>query len=402
MPRTSSISDAPHRVRSALLAALVAGAFACSSADPSAPDAAALDGGFTVDAEAPPDAGSAPDADVPAPDAGPAADAARPTLASLSPTWTSTFGNPVLRGRRIDLWGSIAVVEGRNLYLFGGNGYPNGATMERHWVMSLDDGAWTELAPGPARRYCHCATLLPDTREILLVGGRNDRAPIDGDAWVYAIDADTWTRVEGDVPPAPIGCVAAWMPNFPGGGRAIVFGGDGFQGVSQATWAFDPSARRFTALSPATSPPARRDPMMAFDPGAGGAGRLVLFGGSRSVQPPVALDDTWAFDGTTWSELAVGADRPSPRRYAASAFMPEHRYWVLFGGTNDVASSDELWAFDATIDRWRRLPAADPTPTGRGFAMMSWDAMTSSFLLLGGIRFENYVDVKRGWQLRVW
>jgi hypothetical protein len=28
--------------------------------------------------------------------------------------------------------------------------------------------------------------------------------------------------------------------------------------------------------------------------------------------------------------------------------------------------------------------------------------MTSSFLLLGGIRFENYVDVKRGWQLRVW
>jgi hypothetical protein len=396
---------------SVFLAAVVVGASACSSADvadatspsPDASPDASLDGGSPPDAaSSPPDAGFAPDASARL-DAEPAPDATRPTIESLRPTWTSTFGNPVLRDRRIDLWGSVAVVEDRNLYLFGGNAYPNGGAMERNWTMSLDDGTWTELNPGPTRRYCHCATLLPETREILIVGGRNDRAPIPGEAWLYAIDGDAWTRVEGDTPPAPIGCVAAWMPSFPGGARAVVFGGDGFQGVSQATWAFDPSARRFTALTPAASPPPRRDAMLVFDPGVGGRGRLLMFGGSRSVvQPPVPLEDTWAFDGTTWTELDVGADHPSPRRYGAHAFVPEQRYWVLFGGTNDVAVSDDLWAFDATIDRWRRLPAAEPTPTGRGFATMSWDPVTSSFLLLGGIRFENYVDMKRGWQLRVW
>ncbi len=80
-----------------------------------------------------------------------------------------------------------------------------------------------------------------------------------------------------------------------GRGYAVLFGGLNGTPTSE-TWRFNGST--FTALAPATVPPARRAASMTYDPvGA----RVLMFGGNDASG---ARHDTWAFDGTTWSLVA--------------------------------------------------------------------------------------------------
>src|SRR5919204_2419983 len=56
----------------------------------------------------------------------------------------------------------------------------------------------------------------------------------------------------------------------------------------------------WTQLSPATSPSARSYVAMTYDPVSG---KIIMFGGWDGRRH---LNDTWAFDGTTWTHLHTG------------------------------------------------------------------------------------------------
>src|SRR5882672_668030 len=86
-----------------------------------------------------------------------------------------------------------------------------------------------------------------------------------------------------------------------------------------------PANLTWTQLSPATSPPQRGAPAMAYDPVTR---KIVLFGGYGSTN---YLNDTWTFDGTTWAEVN-NAVVPPVRAAAAFAFDRMTRKLVLFGG----------------------------------------------------------------------
>ena len=81
---------------------------------------------------------------------------------------------------------------------------------------------------------------------------------------------------------------------------AIAFGADASMSAPDtATW---------VQLSPGSSPPARSYLAMAYDPVSG---KIIMFGGFDGVG---YLNDTWTFDGVTWTQVATNT--PPPARAA--------------------------------------------------------------------------------------
>src|SRR5206468_13036699 len=70
-----------------------------------------------------------------------------------------------------------------------------------------------------------------------------------------------------------------------------------------------PSSPEWVQLSPANSPPARSYLAMTYDPASG---KIVMFGGDNGT---TYLNDTWVFDGGTWTQVTT--DTPPPARAAA-------------------------------------------------------------------------------------
>src|SRR5271170_4793952 len=107
-------------------------------------------------------------------------------------------------------------------------------------------------------------------------------------------------------------------------------------------------------LSPATSPSARAETSMAYDPGTG---QLVLFGGN--VEGNVGGNDTWTWNGTTWTKLSP-ATSPPDRYYTSMAYDPGTGQLVLFGGQGSGGPLNDTWTWNGTT--WTKLsPATSPS-----------------------------------------
>jgi hypothetical protein len=83
------------------------------------------------------------------------------------------------------------------------------------------------------------------------------------------------------------------------------------------------------------NPPAREYAAMAYDPSTRDA---VMFGGFGGADIEAtggqALDDTWLWNGASWSE-ATPAHHPSPRAGAVIAWDPKSHRIILLGGVGD-------------------------------------------------------------------
>jgi len=137
--------------------------------------------------------------------------------------------------------------------------------------------------------------------------------------------------------------------------QTILFGGYNPNLISGGylgdTWAFD--GTNWTRLNPATSPSRRSAASMVYVPTISG-GRILLFGGYDSNNQ--SLNDTWLWDGTTWTQL-VTASSPGPRYNSAMAYDAEHNKVVLFSGTG---GGTETWLFDGTT--WTLPGVQNPPP----------------------------------------
>ncbi|MFO0727089.1 MAG: kelch repeat-containing protein [Myxococcota bacterium] len=368
---------------------------ACSGSSPPEPQVEADAGALTVDAAPEPDAAAldAAESDAGPADAGPEdsgvpADSGSPQALG----WASAMNPPAARPN----WGShlVYVPSEQRFILFGGDTYPIGGPINETWALSATDGSWTKLEVEgdiPPPRYCYCATYLPDTHEILVVGGRTEEAPLPPAAFTLSLTDLRWTAVQGAAPQGVIGCSVEWMPNL---GRAIVYGG-GSRSVLSDTWSYDPSARRFLRLDGlGAAPAARADAANFYDPISG---KMFVFSGAvRAVEPFLMRDDMWAFDGTAWSEVQTST-RPPNRRFASSAYDPISARWYVFGGMYGPGDRDDLWAFDPAASTWEKIELPD-RPSARGFAPSAYDPVSGSMLMLGGLTvdFRTFSD---GWRL---
>jgi hypothetical protein len=111
------------------------------------------------------------------------------------------------------------------------------------------------------------------------------------------------------------------------------------------TWIW--ASNGWRQLNPPVSPPGRTLPAMAFDEGSQ---RVLLFGGG-SVNSDPYRNDTWAWDGLTWTSQNP-AHTPPILGFSAIGYDPVGRQVVLFGGKTDSLDGapvlDQTWTWNGS------------------------------------------------------
>lgn len=188
------------------------------------------------------------------------------------------------------------------------------------------DGGFTVVASGPSKRLS--PMLAHDRDEMVLAGGHVPSAGPAIDTWTWD---DTWTsRATGGPLPRSSSALAAEPDGL------VVFGGTDGPSSLADTWRW--RGRAWSMLSPASSPPARRDHAMVFDPVRQ---RTVLHGG-RENAATIGLDDTWEWNGTTWTQMsALGS--PPRTSFHRMVFDPLRRRVVAIGEDGGPGTSMSEW-----------------------------------------------------------
>jgi hypothetical protein len=152
-----------------------------------------------------------------------------------------------------------------------------------------------------------------------------------------------------------------------GGPWVLLFGGETNPTLPPLsdTWAFD--GTQWSQLQPTASPPARSAAV-----GATLGESFVLFGGDSGF---VYTGDTWVFSGTTWTQ-DTSVSSPSVRANSAMASLGGNL--VLFGGSTGNAELGDTWIFDGGT--WTQSPASGPIP--RSYAGMV--PLGDELVLFGG------------------
>ncbi len=130
-------------------------------------------------------------------------------------------------------------------------------------------------------------------------------------------------------------------------------------------------------LSPGPSPSARVFHAMAYD---SARQRVVLFGGRDSNWK--FLNDTWEWDGTSWTQRIPTTNIPSARCGHAMVYNKSRKRIVLFGGIAGVPPAlNDTWEWDG--NNWAKC---NPTtiPSQRAGHAMAYDNARQRIVLFGG------------------
>jgi hypothetical protein len=110
--------------------------------------------------------------------------------------------------------------------------------------------------------------------------------------------------------------------------------------------------------TPASNPQPRAGASISYDPAHH---QIILFGGQRDLLRN--LDDTWTWDGTSWTEQHP-RHRPPARQLAGLVYDAARSRTVLFGGS-DADAFNDTWLWDGT-DWEGAAPCDEPFPESHG------------------------------------
>ena len=176
--------------------------------------------------------------------------------------------------------------------------------------------------------------------------------------------------------------------------RLVVFSGD--VGGSRPADTWELAGATWHSVMPSVSPSGRIGHWMAYDLGRA---RVVLFGGSTTGGDSGAVNDTWEWDGATWTQR-LPAQSPSARwAHAMTADWVNGRV-VLFGG-RDTASvhQNDTWEFDGAV--WLPVQPVGVSPSARWGHRTTYDTPQNQLILNGGITggHETWQWNGLGWTL---
>jgi len=212
-------------------------------------------------------------------------------------------------------------------------------------------------------------------------GGPNGRQYL-ADTWTW--NGTTWTSSPSTTAPSPR--AGAAIGYDPARSRVVLFGGcSGWNcgTLHDDTWEWDGSS--WTRMTSTRAPARRSASCLAFD------GRtLVLFGGSGAGN--ATLGDTWTWDGTEWREVTAQTS-PLPRSSHACVF--DGRSLVLVGGR---LVGVDVWRFESSDGgHWSANPPATPTPQARQRYGLMFEPATGDIVYVGGRTGRVFGDT---WVLR--
>ncbi|MGB3969729.1 MAG: kelch repeat-containing protein [Planctomycetota bacterium] len=248
-------------------------------------------------------------------------------------------------------------------------------------------GSWATAAAGPGLRAGHAVAYDAARDRVVVFGGERGLLTVLNDTWEF--DGASWQQIATAAAPSPrFGAVAVFdsLRN-----RIVLFGGNVSTGRSDELWEYD--GTNWTLVPMPVRPPARTGHSFAYDPVRQ---VCVLFGGwdiPFSWSPVVFHQDTWEYDGATWTQYSVSS--PPAREAAAMAWDPLGGGVVLFGGVHTALPFQDTWRFDGT--NWTSIPG--PGPGLRSRASLVADTVSGRLVLFGG--HSNSLALDDVWEFQV-
>jgi len=180
--------------------------------------------------------------------------------------------------------------------------------------------------------------------------------------------------------------------------RILIFGGVAIKSTlqySQETWEWDGQtwSQRFSA----TAPLPRESAALAYD---AYRNRIVMFGGWTTLPAPFRkFDDTWEWDGRNWIQ-SYPATKPPARWHHTMVYDSARRRTVVFGGKDEVATFGDTWEWDGSNWAKRSPTTSPPARSGHG---MAYDAARQRTVLYGGIDSSSMsLDDTWEWDGNAW
>jgi hypothetical protein len=252
---------------------------------------------------------------------------------------------------------------------------------------------WLHVTPSasPSIRSESAMSFEPTLGAVLLFGGVPSFGSPFGDTWSY--DGSTWTHLAPATSPGGRG--QAGMVYDSNRGVTVLYGGGNtsfFGGPSiDQTWEFDGTT--WTHIVPNTTPGGLSLFGIAFD---SSRNRVVVYGGDADNSFPIASNGTWEYDGNNWTQMAP-ANNPGPLERPAMCFDTTRSRVVLFSGIDpQTGGTDETWVYDGTD--WSTLPVVGTRPPVRTSGKMVYDASRDVCVLQGGMDPYNGNLINDTWE----
>jgi len=257
-----------------------------------------------------------------------------------------------------------------------------------------DGRAWAEVQDtGPTGRTLF-GMVYDDAREKLVLFGGIAESGYVGDTWEW--DGEDWTQV-ADIGPTPRYNLAMAYHNVRR--HVVLFGGGGFDATGTGvnfndTWAWD--GTDWTQIAD-TGPPSRKQSSMVFD---STRECLVLFGGdeggTEADPTPNVVNDTWEWgaDDTGW----VKVQDIGPRNFGSQRIIYTGKHTVLFG-SEKPAGTGQTWEWDGRAWTQRQ----NMGPIARDGTALAYDSQRDRVVLFGGLNREGGVAnmLNDTWELAI-
>jgi hypothetical protein len=289
--------------------------------------------------------------------------------------------------------------------LFGGHTF---TTMYSD-TWTFVNGTWTKLnisAPNhPSARRGAMMTYDNACQCLILFGGTSMTGSVN-DTWEFA--GGLWTNITSLVGPAPPGRRVGGLVYDAAANELVLFGGHNGTSSNAKTYAYlndtwvlpgNPlDGGRWARLSPPVSPPARAEPMMAYDPTTGA---VILFGGYSQYGSalPQEFGDTWSFATGVWTLLKFNVlQQPPPRDGGFLIYDPAVGGLVLFGGHYLDQRRWDTWLW--TGSAWQSLYAW-PSPPPQDTNRLAYDPINNYLVGFGGMTKHGIIGQTWVFQPRV-
>ena len=260
------------------------------------------------------------------------------------------------------------------------------ATVAETWAW--DGTTWAPRAT-PASlfsRFGHGMAFDEARGQTIAFGGRIFATGLSvSDTWSW--DGATWLRRAPS--PTPISRINHAMAFDRARGEVVLFGGAGVSlgpPLYNDTWTWNGFS--WTERTPAVSPTARAQHSLAYD---SKNGVTLLFGGSST-------NDTWAWNGTSWAPRTPPASPPA-RFSGAMTFDEANGVTVLFGGYLGSVYRNDVWTWNG--DAWNEMTPATG-PVGRAYHALAFDPAHHDVLLFGGVTSSVVLRDTWTWNGNAW
>ena len=236
---------------------------------------------------------------------------------------------------------------------------------------------WQQAAPAASPSARSGAGMTATPTGILLFGGSTGFSA-SNETWSY--DGATWSQL--NPAPAPTAKAGHEMVYDIVRGVVLMYGGlnTSFFGGPSVDQTWEWNGTTWTQVFPSTTPGGLGNHGMSYDVVRN---RVVLYGGSANSFFPIAESGTWEFNGTTWVLVAT-TGTPGPLERPAMCYHVGINRTVLFGGIDpQIGGVDTTWLYDGT--NWTAAPVTGSKPAVRTGAKMVYDSARGVCVLTGGL-----------------